>query len=135
MDLPVDLKILLVEDNPINQRVAVLTFNQLRLKCDIASNGKEAFDKYQVIPYDLIFMDLQMPVMDGLQSAKLIRSFEKASKDLHKAVIIALTGNETTENKALCIEAGMDDFMEKPIRIESLRENISSFLKNSGFPN
>jgi CheY-like chemotaxis protein len=132
MDLPADLKILLAEDNPINQRVAVLTFNQLRLKCDIASNGKEAFEKYQVIPYDLIFMDLQMPVMNGLDAARQIRLFEKDSEALHRAVIIALTGNEATENKVLCTDAGMDDFMEKPIRIECLKENISRFLQNPG---
>lgn len=126
-----DLKILLVEDNLINQRVTVLIFNKLKLNCDIASNGKEAFEKYQVTPYDLIFMDLQMPVMDGLESAKLIRSFEKDSQSLHKALIIALTGNEISDNRFICMEAGMDDFMEKPIRIEFLQEYISRFLKDS----
>ena len=125
-----DLKILLAEDNPINQRVTVLIFNKLNLKCDIASNGKEAFEKYQNIPYDLIFMDLQMPVMDGLESARLIRSYEKDTQSLHKAVIIALTGNEISDNRFICMEAGMDYFMEKPIRIEFLQEYISGFLQD-----
>ncbi len=129
MGLPADLKILLVDDNPLNQRVAVLTFNQLKLKCDIASNGKEAFEKHQQMPYDIIFMDLQMPVLDGIESAKLIRKFEQESERSEKVVIIALSGNEHADNRNMCIEVGMDDFMEKPIRIESLQAYISRFIK------
>ena len=128
MGLPADLKILLVDDNVLNQRVAVLTFNQLKLKCDLASNGKEAFEKYQQIPYDIIFMDLQMPVLDGIESAKLIRKFEQESERSEKTVIIALSGNEHADHRNTCIEVGMDDFMEKPIRIESLQAYISRFI-------
>ena len=79
MKLPADLTILLVEDNHINQRLAVLTLNVLALKCDVASNGKEAYEMYQQKKYDLILMDMQMPVMNGAESARMIRAFEKES--------------------------------------------------------
>jgi CheY-like chemotaxis protein len=128
MGLPADLKILLVDDNPLNQRVAVLTFSQLKLKCDVASNGMEAFEKFRQTPYEIIFMDLQMPVLDGIESAKLIRKFEQESDREGRVVIIALSGNEYADNRNLCIEVGMDDFMEKPIRIETLQAYISKFI-------
>lgn len=125
MKLPADLTILLVEDNHINQRLAVLTLNVLALKCDVASNGREAFEMYQQKKYDLILMDMQMPVMNGVESTKIIRAFEKESGSSHRAFIVALTGSEPSEMKDICIEAGMDDFIEKPIRTEWLRSMIA----------
>lgn len=122
-----ELKILLVEDNKINQRLATITFNQLELKCDIASNGKEAFEMYQQNEYDLILMDLQMPVMNGLEATRLIRVFEKESDLQHRVFIVALTASEISEKKEECREAGMDDFMEKPIRGNMLHTLISQF--------
>lgn len=129
MEILRDLKILLVDDNKINQRVAKLTFSQVGLKCDIASDGKEAFEMHKVKLYDLIFMDMQMPVMDGLESTRLIREFEKDSETLDRVIIVALTGSELAEKKESCIEAGMDDFIEKPIRIEWLHKYISTVIK------
>jgi len=120
-----DLKVLLAEDNAVNQRLMKLIFNQLKLNVDIASNGKKAFEMYQQKAYDLIFMDVQMPVMDGLESTKLIREFEQSSETSHRALIIALTGSELSENKDICSECGMDDFIEKPIRAEKLHKYIS----------
>ena len=124
-----DLKILLVDDNRVNQRLSVLIFSQLGLTCDVASNGKDAFELVQVIEYDLIFMDIHMPVMDGMEATKLIRAFERNSETLHRATIIALTGSEFNENKDLCLEVGMDDFIEKPIRVESLHKYISKIIE------
>jgi CheY-like chemotaxis protein len=124
-----DLKILLVDDNRVNQRLSVLIFSQLGLTCDVASNGKDAFELVQVIEYDLIFMDIHMPVMDGMEATKLIRAFERNSETLHRATIIALTGSELNENKDLCLEVGMDDFIEKPIRVESLHKYISKMIE------
>jgi CheY-like chemotaxis protein len=124
-----DLKILLVDDNRVNQRIALLIFGQMQLKCDIASDGKEAFEMVQQKEYDLIFMDMQMPVMDGLESTKLIRAFEKDSETLHQSIIVALTGSELAENKDVCLEIGMNDFIEKPIRIESIQKYISILIK------
>lgn len=128
MEILKNLNILLVDDNKVNQRLAMFIFRQLKFKCDIASDGKEAFEMYQQKRYDLIFMDIQMPVMDGLESTQLIRTFEKDSETLHRAVIVALTGSELSENKDACSEIGMDGFIEKPIRVESLREYISKLI-------
>jgi CheY-like chemotaxis protein len=129
MRSPECLKILLAEDNSVNQRLMTLILSQLRMKIDIASDGKEAFEMYQRKAYDLIFMDVQMPVMDGLESTKLIREFEQSSGTLHRALIVALTGSELEENKDLCLEIGMDDFIEKPIRVEMIHRYISKFVE------
>jgi CheY-like chemotaxis protein len=123
MRLPEDLKILLAEDSQVNQRITVLMLNQLGLKCDIASNGKEAFELYQQKLYDLVLMDMHMPVMGGLESARKIRAYE-THLQLPRAYIVALTASETSDKKSVCIEAGMDEFMEKPIRAEWLRNLI-----------
>ena len=89
----------------------------------------EAFEKYQQKAYDLIFMDAQMPVMDGLESTKLIRAYEKDSGTSHRAKIIALTGSESIENREQCHEVGMDNFIEKPIRVEWLNNYLSAFAQ------
>lgn len=125
MSSTLDLKILLADDNTINQRIAVMTFRQLGVTCDVVSNGKEAFEMMQQKQYDLIFMDMQMPVMDGLQATRLIRAFEKESDTNHRAFIVALTANEISEKKDDCIEAGMDDFMEKPMQEHLLKALFS----------
>lgn len=124
-----DLKILLAEDNRINQRIAVLTFKQLGVSIDIASNGEEAFNKYCKKQYDLILMDMQMPEMDGLEATRHIRSFEQESKMSHRAVIVALTGSEPTKKRDVCLESGMNDYMEKPIQEKLLRSLIVKFFK------
>jgi CheY-like chemotaxis protein len=120
-----DLKILLAEDNWINQRIATLTFRQLGVSIDIASNGQEALEKYRENNYDLIMMDLQMPVMDGLESARKIRSFEEESESGHRVYIVALTANVNPEIKEECTTAGMDDFIEKPFQESDLRNLLS----------
>ncbi|HAH22171.1 MAG TPA: response regulator [Prolixibacteraceae bacterium] len=124
-----DLKILLAEDNWINQRIATLTFKQLGVSIDIASNGQEALEKYRENNYDLIMMDLQMPVMDGLESARQIRTFEEESRSGHKVYIVALTANMSPEIEEECIGAGMDDFMEKPFQESHLRTLLSKKFK------
>lgn len=129
MEILKDLKILVVDDNEVNQRLAILIFRKMGFKCDVSSDGKEAFEMYQKKAYDLIFMDLQMPVMDGLESTKLIRAFENDSESLKRATIIALTGSELQENRDSCIEVGMDDFIEKPMRVETLNKFIHPLVK------
>lgn len=120
-----NLKILLAEDNWINQRIATLTFKQLGVSIDLASNGQEALEKYRENNYDLIMMDLQMPVMDGLESARRIRTYEQESKSVHRVYIVALTANVNPEIKEECTGAGMDDFMEKPFQESDLRTLLS----------
>jgi len=129
MEILKEPKILLVDDNKVNQRLAILIFHQIGFQCDVASDGKEAFEMVQQKRYDLIFMDLQMPVMDGLESTKLIRAFEADSKTLHRTIIIALSGSELQENKEECLKVGMDDFIEKPIRAEKLNKFVSQLVQ------
>lgn len=126
-----ELKILLAEDNHINQRIAVLTFKKLGVLIDIASNGEKAFNMYCKKQYDLILMDMQMPVMDGLEATRQIRTFEMESNLPHRAVIVALTGSEPSEKKDVCLEAGMNDYMEKPIRESILRGLVDRFFNSS----
>ena len=120
-----NLKILLAEDNWINQRIAVLTFRQMGISIDIASNGQETLDMYRQNKYDLIMMDLQMPVMDGLEATRHIRTFEKETESPHHVYIVALTANAISEMKKDCTMAGMDDFMEKPFQESDLRILLS----------
>ncbi len=124
-----DLKILVAEDNQINQRLAILVFKQLGLLCDIASNGKIALEMYQQKHYDLILMDMHMPVMGGVESTELIRSYEKELNNGHSAFIVALTGSDLNETKEDCLNAGMDEFKEKPLRTEWLRTLIAGICK------
>lgn len=130
MSMREDTRILLVEDNYINQRVVMLIFKQLGFKCDLASNGQVAYEMFRQLPYDLVFMDIQMPVLDGLESAKKIRSFEKEKGIVH-STIIALTANETSEFGGKYIEAGMDGAIEKPLKVDQIRNYLSQ-MKNSG---
>ena len=123
------LKILLAEDDWINQRIATLIFRHLNVSIDIASNGQEAFDMYRQNKYDLIIMDLQMPVMDGLEATRQIRTFEKETQSAHHVYIVALTANAISEMKEDCIMAGMDDFMEKPFQESDLRILLSKKIK------
>ena len=123
-----ELKILVAEDNRINQRIAILTFKQLGVSIDIALNGLEALEMYRKKQYDLILMDMQMPEMDGLEATSEIRTFELESKMSRRAVIVALTGSEPTEKRDVCLEAGMNDYMEKPIQEKLLRSLISKFF-------
>jgi len=126
-----NLKILLAEDNWINQRIATITLNRLGVSIDIASNGQEALDMYRKNKYDLILMDLQMPVMDGLEATRQIRTFEEETESVHRVFIIALTANVISEMKEECISAGVDDFMEKPFQESELRILLSRKYNSS----
>jgi CheY-like chemotaxis protein len=120
-----NLKILLAEDNKINQRITMLTFKHMGVQCDIASNGQEAVSMYQQKLYDLILMDMQMPVMDGIEATCQIRAFEKGIEPMHRAFIVALTANDISDKRETCLEAGMDNFLEKPLQDNLLLELFS----------
>lgn len=115
--------ILLVEDNSINQIVAVGILESLGLSVDIASNGKEAVDKVKTQEYDLILMDIQMPIMDGFEASRKIREFNK------EIPIIALSAAVMQEDKEKTKSAGMNAHLEKPINQEKLCETLSLYLK------
>ena len=113
------LRVLLAEDNPTNQKVARLMLGQLGYTTDLAVNGREAVDLVSSKGYDVVIMDVQMPVMDGLEAASEIRRrFPDAAR---RPRIIAMTANAMVGDRERCIESGMDDYVAKPIRIDHLR--------------
>ncbi len=121
-----DIKILLVEDNLINQKITHLTLMPLVHRIDTASNGKEALDKFGTASYDLILMDIQMPVMSGLVAAEKIRALE-SSTNTH-VPIIAITANAMLGDKEKCISAGIDDYISKPFQPSTLIDMIKKFI-------
>ncbi|GBD87304.1 signal transduction histidine-protein kinase BarA [bacterium BMS3Abin03] len=118
------LKILLVEDNMVNQKVATKILEKLGYYTDIANNGKEAVNAVDNTDYDIIFMDLLMPVMDGIKATKLIKEKFKNKKS---PKIIAMTADSMVNTKDICIKAGMDDYVNKPIRVEDLRDTLEKW--------
>lgn len=120
--------ILLVEDNPINQKLVRFMLTRAGYQLKIATNGKEALEVFNVdlVAFDLIFMDIQMPEMDGIQATKEIRKKEKQSniEDLH-IPIIAMTAEAIKGTREKCLDAGMDDYIAKPIR----REDVFKMVK------
>ncbi len=114
------LRILLAEDNQINQKVAILNLNNLGHKVEVANNGKEAVEKYEKGDFDLIFMDVHMPEMDGVEACRKIREIEKKSGRIKKIPIIAMTANTSEEERKKYLEAGMDGYVGKPFKQKEL---------------
>ncbi|MGK7922429.1 MAG: response regulator, partial [Trichodesmium sp.] len=112
-----NLKILLAEDNVVNQKVALLQLQELGYRADVAANGIEVLEALRRQPYDVVLMDMQMPEMDGLEATRLIR--QKLSGEL-SPLIIAVTANVMSEDREQCLEVGMDDLLAKPIKIPEL---------------
>lgn len=122
-----DANVLLVEDNAINQKIVVLSLKELVKNIEIANNGKEALDKFGTSKFDIILMDIQMPIMNGIISTKKIREIE-ASTESHTP-IIAITANALLGDKEECLTAGMDDYISKPFQIEVLIEKMKNLLE------
>ena len=123
-------RILLVEDNPINQEVAAELLKELGYRVDIAENGKVAIDKLQsadgLFNYSLVFMDCQMPEMDGYQTTRNIRRTPKFSD----IPIIAMTANAMKGDKEKCLDAGMNDYISKPIDVALLKDKVSQWIES-----
>ena len=113
------MKILLVEDNQINQKLAVRMLEKLGYKTDIANNGLEAIEALKRENYDLIFMDIQMPEMDGYEATKYI-----VSNFTLRPKIVAMTANAMQDDKNMCFEVGMDDYISKPISMDNIKNII-----------
>ncbi len=122
-----NLRILLAEDNKINRKVAVNLLKKFGYHAEIATNGKEAVDLHSTRPYDLIFMDIQMPEMDGLEATKTIRSLKDGFKNVP---IVAMTANAMKGDREKCLSAGMNDYISKPVKPKSLQTAIISWTKS-----
>ena len=118
------MTVLLAEDNLVNQKVASLILQSFGFQVDIANDGLEAVEMFDERGYSLIFMDVQMPVMDGISATKSI--LHKA-KDRH-VEIIAMTANAQMSDRQKCLDAGMTDFVSKPIQMETLEKSLKGFF-------
>ena len=119
------LRILVAEDNLVNQKIAFAFLQKLGLQPDLAENGQEAIERARTTHYDAILMDMQMPIMDGIESTRAIRQFDLA----HQPWIIAMTANAFDSDRERCIDAGMNDFISKPFRIEALRDKLMQIAR------
>jgi CheY-like chemotaxis protein/HPt (histidine-containing phosphotransfer) domain-containing protein len=119
------LHLLLADDNVVNQKVALRLFDQMGYRIDIAGDGMEALEALERKHYDIVFMDVQMPEMDGLEATRRIRESEKAvARDPNitpPLIIIAMTANAMTGDREKCLKAGMDDYLAKPVRPEAVQ--------------
>lgn len=122
-------RILLVEDNKINQRIAILHLEKMGHEVELAENGQLALDKFKSTDYDLIFMDIMMPVMDGLEATRQIRLHESENSQLKPIHIIAMTANAMKGDKETCLEAGMNDYISKPFKAEELEQILIQLFK------
>lgn len=129
VELPPNIKILLAEDNLINQKVSMLMIKQIGYGCDIANNGDEAYKMHREKNYDIIFMDILMPVMDGMESTALIRNWEQENCGENRSKIIALTANAFKEDIEKYLKGGMDHYLSKPLRIKDLTKVLLRIYK------
>ena len=121
------IRILVVEDNPVNQKVAQTMLRKMGLRADVVANGQEAVKALQMVPYDLVLMDCQMPEMDGFEATRCIR--QEGSKALNPRIpIIAMTAATMKGDREKCIQAGMNDFIAKPVQQRKLAEMLARWL-------
>jgi len=120
-------RVMLVEDNPVNLGVVKKALSRLGLQCETAIDGKEALGQFETQRFDIIFMDCQMPVMDGYEATRRIRRLE-AAEGRNPTPVVAMTANAMEGDREKCIRAGMDDYLAKPISLPELRASVSSWL-------
>ena len=145
-------RLLVAEDNPVNQKVAVKMLEKLGYKVDVVSNGKEAVEAVRRQPYMVVLMDCQMPEMDGLEATRAIRTWEQdgsanrstSAQDVHSTdgpssagfhiPIIAMTANAMEEDRQRCLDAGMDDFVSKPISSSVISKVLAQWYCDESLP-
>ena len=123
------LRLLLAEDNLVNQKVAVLMLERLGHRVDVVSNGLEAVRAVTDTPYDVVLMDVQMPVLDGLGATARLRA--ELPQD-RQPRIVAMTASALSEDRERCLDAGMDDFLSKPVRREELEQALQRAVRGTG---
>ncbi|NJN56181.1 MAG: response regulator [Leptolyngbyaceae cyanobacterium SL_5_9] len=118
-------RILVVEDNEFNQQLIIRMLKYLGYSADVVSNGQEALTQLATCTYDIVFMDCQMPILDGYETARLFR----LDRDLHQqTVIIGLTAHAMVGDRNKCLEVGMDDYISKPIKLEVLKTRLEHWI-------
>jgi PAS domain S-box-containing protein len=127
-ELPPDLKVLVAEDNPNNQKVISLLLRRIGVEAVMTSNGKEAVTAAAATDYDVILLDIQMPVMDGLEASRIIRGMKPAKRP-H---ILAISANVFQEDRDAALAAGMDDYLAKPITLGKLRSKLAEMAMKLG---
>ena len=122
------LRVLLAEDNPVNQRLAVLILERLGCQVDVAGNGREAVEMAEGASYDLVFMDCQMPELNGYEATREIRRRPAEQR----VPVIAMTANAMPGDRRRCLEAGMDDYVSKPVRPENFEAILARWAPEPG---
>ncbi len=124
-------RILVAEDNITNQQVAVGILTKLGVRAEVAANGAEAVKALETLPYDLVLMDVQMPEMDGLEATRVIRDPQSHVLN-HQITIVAMTAHAMQRDREKCLQAGMDDYLTKPIELLALVAVLEKWLKPKG---
>ena len=122
------LRILLAEDNVVNQKLALRILQQMGYRADLASNGIEAVESVERQTYDVVLMDVQMPEMDGLEASRRITAQWPAGE---RPRIVAMTANAMQGDREMCLAAGMDDYITKPIRVDQLVEALDAACRHA----
>lgn len=128
MSTDVERKVLLAEDNAVSQLVAVKMLKKLGLTVELVQNGQEALQKQRSCRFDLVLMDCEMPVLDGYGATGKWRCYE-ATMGLGRTPIIAMTASTLPGDKETCLAAGMDDYLAKPVRLETLEAKLLHWLR------
>ncbi len=123
-----DLRVLVAEDNVVNQKVVLMLLEKLGVNADLAADGDQAIAAAMENRYDLVLMDVQMPELDGLAATREIRSRLPLDR---QPVIFGLTAHATTEYRDICLGAGMDGYLTKPLELEKLRDLIAKLSGDS----
>jgi CheY-like chemotaxis protein len=124
------VRILVAEDNRVNQKVALQFLKKAGFAATVVANGQEVLTEVRRHPYKLILMDIQMPEMDGLEATRCIRAFQLGKEPgfTHEIRIVAMTANAMSGDREICLDAGMDDYVAKPLTPVSLNKVLEKYL-------